>query len=203
MDHLVEGYRRFRSGAWIEHRARFDRLAEAGQSPQVMVIACSDSRADPQLIFDAAPGEIFSVRNVANLVPPYAPDAEYHGTSAALEFAVRALEVEDIVVMGHASCGGVRALLEGAPGSVTDFVAPWMSIAGPARERALIKADTPEARQRTCEHETVKISLANLMTFPWIAKRVEAGVLRLHGYYFAIATGVLSRLDGDGAFTPV
>jgi len=199
MDTLIDGYRRFRSNGWSRHRDLFDTLSQ-GQSPRTMVIACSDSRVDPQLIFDAAPGELFSVRNVANLVPPYAPDAAYHGTSAALEFAVRALRVSDIVVMGHAQCGGVRALLEGAPLDGLDFIAPWMEIAAPARAKALAADVEPVQRQECCEFETVKLSLKNLMTFPWVAERVQAGDLRLHGCYFAVATGKLLMLGADGEF---
>src|SRR3954447_11918827 len=137
MDDLIEGYRRFRTETWPQPRARFEALAALGQSPATMVIACSDSRVDPQMIFAAAPGELFVVRNVANLVPPYMPDAAFHGTSAALEFAVRVLRVKRVVVLGHAQCGGVQALLEGAPPEARDFVAGWMSIAERARQRVL------------------------------------------------------------------
>lgn len=203
MQDVIAGYRRFRADLWPRERARFEALAAMGQRPRTMVIACSDSRADPQMIFAAAPGELFVVRNVANLVPPYAPDAAYHGTSAALEFAVRVLGVEQIVVLGHALCGGVRALLEGAPAEAADFVAPWMRIAEPARARALLCDGPAEARQEACEHETVRLSLANLMTFPWVREAVEAGRLRLHGCHFGIASGTLSLLGEDGRFAPV
>jgi carbonic anhydrase len=204
MDRLIEGFRNFRENLWPENRALFRSLANRGQAPKVMVIACADSRVDPQLIFSAAPGEIFTVRNVANLVPPYAPNSDYHGTSAALEFAVRALEVEHIVVLGHADCGGVRALLRG-PNSLaaSDFVDSWMSIAAPARERALAKAGgNAEAAQHVCEHETVKVSLDNLLTFPWIRERVAGGKLQLHGCYFGIESGQLLLLDESGEFRP-
>ncbi|HVX66693.1 MAG TPA: carbonic anhydrase, partial [Bryobacteraceae bacterium] len=129
------------------------------------------------------------------------PDAAYHGTSAALEFGVRVLEVQHLLVLGHGSCGGARALLEGAPEKASEFVAPWMSIAAPARARALDGA-APEARQRTCEHEIVKVSLANLMTFPWIAQRAAAGKLALHGAWFDIHSGELLTLRPDGSFAP-
>lgn len=201
MDHLIEGYRRFRSSTWTREQKRFEALARDGQRPRVMIIACSDSRADPQMIFDAAPGELFVVRNVANLVPPYNPDSAYHGTSAAIEFGVKALKVEDVIVLGHALCGGVRALLEGGSGEETDFINPWMTIAATARERA-IEAAAPD-RQRVCEHETVRLSLANLAAFPWIRDAVAANTLRVHGYYFDIRSGVLMRLGADGAFAPV
>ena len=202
MEQLVEGYRRFRRDGWPERRRVFEALAADGQRPSALVIACVDSRVDPSAIFDAAPGLMLTVRNVANLVPPYAPDAAYHGTSAALEFAVRVLEVPDVVVLGHGQCSGIQALLCGAPDTAQDFVAPWMGIAAPARARAL-RCDTPEAQQQCLEHEGIKLSLANLMTFPWIAKRVGARQLRLHGAWFAIHTGVLMTLRADGSFTAV
>ena len=179
----------------------FERLARDGQAPKALVIACIDSRVDPAMIFDTAPGETLTVRNVANLVPPYAPDAAYHGTSAALEFGVRVLEAPHLMVLGHGVCGGVRALLDGAPDNAHEFVAPWMSIASPARVRAM-RCSSPEERQQCCEHEVIKVSLANLMTFPWIAKRVAAGKLELHGAWFDIHTGVLLTLQPDGSFAP-
>ena len=141
MQELLAGYRRFRAETWARERDRFEALAESGQRPRTMVVACSDSRVDPQMVFSAAPGELFVVRNVANLVPPYAPDADYHGTSAALEFGVRVLGVRHLIVLGHALCGGVQALLEGMPPGTEDFVAPWMGIAREAaRPRARMRA---------------------------------------------------------------
>ena len=134
MDRLLAGYRRFRTEVWPAERARYEALAR-GQRPETLVVACSDSRVDPQTVFGAAPGELFVVRNVAGLVPPYHPDAAYHGTSAALEYAVRVLGVARIVVLGHAQCGGVRAMVEGAPEEARDFVEPWMRIAEPVLRR--------------------------------------------------------------------
>lgn len=201
MDALIEGYRRFRAETWPEARARFEELAAQGQNPRAMVIACSDSRVDPQMIFSAGPGELFVLRNVANLVPPYMPDATFHGTSAAVEFAVRVLKVDRIVVMGHALCGGIRALLNGAPPEAQDFVAGWMTIAQKARAVAL-RCDTPEAQQEACEHEAVRISLANLMTFPWVAEAVREGRLTLHGTHFGVATGRLILVDPNGIARP-
>ncbi len=163
-------------------------------------MACVDSRVDPAMIFDAAPGEMLTVRNVANLVPPYAPDAAYHGTSAALEFGVRVMEVSHLIVMGHGLCGGVRALLEGAPVTGHEFVAPWMSIAAEARVSALA-LETAEERQRCCEFEAIKISLGNLRSFPWIAQREAAGKLALHGAWFDIHSGGLQLLQPDGSFS--
>jgi len=199
MDRLIEGYQRFRREGWPERRRLFESLAAEGQRPEALVIGCVDSRVDPSAIFDAAPGQILTVRNVANLVPPYAPDAAYHGTSAALEFAVRVLGVPHLVVLGHGQCSGIQALLRGAPEEAQDFVAPWMGIAAQGRARAL-QCDTPEAQQQCLEHEGIKLSLANLMTFPWIAERVGAGQLSLHGAWFAIHTGVLQVLQSDGTF---
>jgi carbonic anhydrase len=201
MHELIEGYRRFRSGTWQEERKRFEALSRIGQRPSALVIACSDSRADPQMVFNARPGELFVVRNVANIVPPYGPDDQPHGVSSAIEYAVRSLQIRDIVVLGHAMCGGVKALLEGAPVEASDFVGRWVRIAEPARQRAM--QAPPEERQTVCEHETVRLSLANLMTFPWIKDAVEAGHTTLHGCFFGIQSGVLERLEADGNFRPI
>ncbi len=201
MDELIAGYRRFRQENWPQLRQRFEALAEHGQHPHTMIIACSDSRVDPQMIFAAAPGELFVVRNVANLVPPYMPDAVFHGTSAAVEFGVRVLKVGHIVVLGHGLCGGIRALLEGTPPEARDFVAGWIEIARPIRARVL-SCEPVEARQELAEHEAVRLSLANLLTFPWVAEAVQAGRLRLHGAHFAVHTGKLVLLGEDGSFTP-
>ncbi len=200
MEHLLAGYRRFRQTGWPERRATFEALADHGQRPDVMVVACVDSRVDPAVIFDTAPGQLLTIRNVANLVPPYAPDAAYHGTSAALEFGVCVLRVSHLVVLGHGQCGGVRALLDGAPEGAGDFVANWMSIGEPARRHALLSP--PGDREQACELELVRVSLANLRSFPWIAERERAGTLALHGAWFAIRTGVLNVLQADGVFRP-
>jgi carbonic anhydrase len=201
MQKLLAGYQRFRANGWPEKRREFELLAENGQSPKALVVACIDSRVDPAMIFDAAPGEMLTVRNVASLVPPYAPDASYHGTSAALEFAVRVMEVRDVIVLGHGLCGGVQTLLEGTPDRANEFVAPWMSIARPACARAM-RFPPGEGRRLICEHEVIKVSLANLMTFPWIAERVAAEKLTLHGAWFDIRIGALMILQPDGAFAP-
>ena len=201
MDDLIAGYRRFRAGTWRNERSRFEELSRLGQRPRALVIACSDSRTDPQMVFNAAPGELFVIRNVANLAPPYGPDDKPHGISAAIEFAVRGLRVREIVVMGHAMCGGIQALLNGAPAEVSDFVGQWVRIAEPARMRAM-KAPA-ERRQEICEHEAVRFSLDNLMTFPWIEAAVTAGELKLYGCFFDIRSGVLERLGADGVFRPI
>ncbi|WP_118134869.1 carbonic anhydrase [Oceanicella sp. SM1341] len=199
MDRLVEGYRRFREGVWPEQRARYETLSEIGQSPEALVISCSDSRVDPATVFNARPGEIFVVRNVAGLVPPYEPDGRRHGTSAALEYAVRVLKVDRIVVLGHAQCGGVQGLVQGMPAEVSDFLETWMSTAS-----EVLKNSPPEGVDplEFYETEVVRVSLANLMTFPWVREAVEAGRLQLAGFRFGIAEGKLLRLV-DGAFVEV
>jgi carbonic anhydrase len=166
-----------------------------------MVIACSDSRVDPQTVFGAIPGELFVVRNVAGLVPPYTPDSGYHGTSAALEFAVRVLKVARIAVLGHAQCGGVLSMLEGTPGVARDFVEPWMRIAAPALQ-AVPRQLSRDDRLCACEMEVVRLALENLLTFPWISEAVDAGTLRLQGFRFDIRSGLLTTLV-DGRFVQV
>jgi carbonic anhydrase len=194
-DPLVEGYRRFRAQIWPGERARYEALANWGQSPDTMIIACSDSRVDPQTIFGAVPGEMFVLRNVAAIVPPYQPDAGgFHGSSAAIEFAVRVLKVERIVVLGHAQCGGVKAMAIGAPPQARDFVAAWVDIARPA----LGASGGPAKSLDDVEAGVVRVSLANLMTFPWVADAAAKGKLSLQGFRFDIHTGVLTRVLADG-----
>lgn len=205
---LLDGYRRFRTTGWARERARWSELAE-GQSPEVMVIACSDSRVDPATIFDANPGEMFVVRNVAALVPPYQPDSNYHGVSAALEFAVTQLKVREIVVIGHGFCGGCAAALtrqfDDARGGEGHFIAHWIDLLDPARDTVLAHHHGPLDRPafQEMELEGVKVSLANLRTFPWVAEREADGSLRLRGAYFAISDGILNLLDETaGTFAP-
>ena len=199
MDPLIEGYRKFRAETWPAERARYEALAHWGQSPETMVIACSDSRVDPQTVFSAVPGELFVLRNIAALVPLYTPDAGHHGTSAVLEFGVRVLKVARLVVLGHGQCGGVKAMAYGAPPQARDFVATWVEIGKPALAAA---GEAPEGRLARIEAEVVRLSLANLMTFPWIAEAVAAGRLTLQGYLFDVHTGVLASVGPDG-LTPV
>ena len=196
MKQLLEGYRRFRTDVWPEQRARYEALSARGQRPETLVIACSDSRVDPQTVFGAGPGELFVIRNVAALVPPYEPDAGYHGTSAALEFGVRVLKVSRIVVLAHAQCGGVQAMVEGAPPEARDFVTRWMEIAEPVMWPIPRPVPAAEAFARL-EAAVIDLSLKNLRTFPWIKSAVQAGKLDLHGFRFDIHTGGLSRLEGD------
>ena len=205
---LILGYRRFRQTGWNRERERWSELAE-GQSPNVMVIACSDSRVDPGEIFDARPGEMFVVRNVANLAPPYETTPGHHGVSAALEFAVTQLEVEEIIVLGHGSCGGCAAALtgqfDGAEHGAGHFIADWVDLLKPAREKVRGRYGelAPDAFLKM-EFEAVKLSLANLRTFPWISARERNGRLALHGCHFSIAEGRLYLLDEQrGEFAPV
>lgn len=196
MDRLIEGYRRFRREVWPAERARYEALAHLGQKPRYLVLACSDSRVDPATVFGAAPGEIFVVRNVAGLAPTYLPDGAAHGTSAALEYGVRVLEVKRLVVLGHARCGGVQAMVEGVPDEAQDFVAPWVAAAAPALAAVGDAHPGPERLSR-CEVEVVRLSLANLLTFPWVAERVADGRLGLAGFRFGIDKGLLERIEAD------
>jgi len=201
---FLEGYKTFRSNYYSQHRPMLERLMKAGQNPKAMMIACSDSRIDPSLKFGADPGDIFMVRNVANLVPPYHPDGDYHGTSAAVEFAVQVLKVENIIVMGHAKCGGIGALIRHEEEAATDFVAAWMKMVAPARDRAIAVAGSASEDdiQRLVEQEAVKESLTNLMTFPWVKEAVLGNTLTLHGWYFDLGTGTLHIMNHTGAFQP-
>lgn len=205
---LIEGYRRFRETAWPKERQRWSELAE-GQSPKVMVIACSDSRTDPAEIFDTKPGEIFVVRNVANLAPPYETTGSYHGVSAALEFAVTQLEVEEILVLGHESCGGCAAALSGqfeeASAGEGRFIASWVSMLHPARDRVRATHGSIDAQAALAmEWEAVKLSLSNLRSFPFIEEREQQGRLKLHGAHFSIAEGRLYVFDeAEDSFRPV
>jgi carbonic anhydrase len=203
---LLEGYRAFRDGQLRREQDRYRELGETGQSPEVMVIGCSDSRVSPEVIFDARPGELFVVRNVANIVPPYAPDGHAHGVSAALEFGVAALNVKHIVVLGHARCGGVKAFAEkAAPLSPGDFIGNWMRLMAPAADKAGPQRELswPDYLTRL-EQANVANSLDNLLTFPRLRKRVEQGQIALHGAYFGVATGQLSvRDEATGDFVQV
>src|SRR5580700_8452317 len=205
-ERLIDGYRAFRDGRLSREQDRYRELAEAGQSPEVMVIGCSDSRVSPEVIFDARPGELFVVRNVANIVPPYAPDGQAHGVSAALEFGVAALKVKHIVVLGHAHCGGVKAFAEKTePLSPGDFIGKWMRLMAPALHKIGPRgALSPQEYLARLEQANVANSLDNLMTFPRLGKLVERRQVAIHGAYFGVATGQLSvRDDTTGAFVPV
>ncbi|MBX6426056.1 MAG: carbonic anhydrase [Variibacter sp.] len=203
---LIDGYRTFRHTRLPIEQDRYRQLAETGQKPEIMVIGCCDSRVSPEVIFDARPGELFVMRNVANLVPPYSPTGLMHGVSAALEFAVQALKVKHIVVLGHARCGGVRAFAEpNAPLSPGDFIGKWMSLIAPAAETVGARGDRPLAAYLAeLEQASIINSLRNLMTFPFVRRLVDAGELKLHAAYFDVATGLMSVYDPrTGAFAPV
>ena len=200
-DELTEGYHRFRQNRWPTEHAEYEALVH-GQKPHTLVVACSDSRADPALIFDTAPGELFVVRNVANLVPPYQPDGKLHGVSAALEFGVNVLQVKRIVVMGHAYCGGVNAMLNGSPSNCQDFVAPWVAQGAPTVRRVVEEFPADQV-ERAAEEAVVRLSIDNLRTFPWIAEREAAGQLTLTGLHFGIADGMLRALTDKPRFEPL
>ena len=197
IDYLIAGFRAFRARYYEQRPERMRELSARGQSPAVMVIACSDSRLDPALLLGAEPGDLFMVRNVANLVPPYSPDSNYHGTSAALEFAVRDLHVGSIVVLGHSACGGIEALRQAHAGTLADreFISPWMEIAAAAC-RCEAGGGVPD--QQSVEHDGIRISLKNLRSFPWLDERVRAGELTLHGWWVDIATGSLCEIEPAG-----
>lgn len=196
---LLEGHRGFYERYLDSSFAEYRNEASQGQSPHTMIISCSDSRVSPSIITNSGLGELFQVRNVANLVPPYESDqSTHHGTSAALEFAVLSLQVQHIILLGHSSCGGIRALIEEAqtilsPEVECSFILPWMDIVRPAKEKTA--SLPPEKRQRACEEEAIKISLTNLLSFPWIATRVQQGTLALHGWHFDIPSGELTLYD--------
>ena len=209
-ERLTKGYRAFLAGRFAEERGRYQTLAGLGQAPSIMVIGCVDSRVSPEVIFDAAPGEILVARNVANLVPRYEPPNEedpshQHGTSAALEFAVRALKVRNIIVLGHAFCGGIKAFAsDTAPLTTSDFIGRWMSQIAPAAAAITAPKDDTEGYLRQLEFASVELSLRNLMTFPFVRKAVEAGELKLHGAYFGVASGkLLVRNEKTATFEPV
>ena len=208
MDKLIEGYRRFRSGYYEDNRQLFSTLAREGQSPTTLLIGCSDSRVDPAVIFSAKPGDMFVLRNVANLVPPYAPDNSLHGTSAAIEFAVRTLKVKHVIVMGHGGCGGIQAMFESQETDKLDFFAEWMSVAQVARDRALLRSLSSNASEadthRLCEQEVVAASMTNLMSFPWIREAVKQGQLDIHGLWFNVEDGKLFQLNPvSNSFEPI
>lgn len=207
LDKLLDGFRRFRKRYYVDEPDLYQQLITRGQSPMALVIACCDSRVHPALVMDTDPGDIFVVRNVANLVPPYIDDGKTHGTSAAIEFAVRHLRVHHIIVMGHSQCGGIRALMDSTGGGESRiFIDPWMAIMAPARLRVEREHGdaAPDEKYSLCERAAIDVSLANLRSFPFVREAVARGALHLHGWYFDIDHGILHSLDeSNGSFTPV
>ncbi|GAU82411.1 carbonic anhydrase [Bosea sp. BIWAKO-01] len=206
-DRLTEGYRAFLDERFSHEKSRYEELAETGQTPKIMLIGCCDSRVAPETIFDARPGEMFVVRNVANLVPPFSPDDQMHGTSAALEYGVQALKVEHIVVMGHGRCGGIRAFADDAQGPLSpgDFIGKWIALINPAAQRSGGRGrnEDLDGYVERLALASIQQSLDNLRTFPCISILEGKGRLKLHGAYFAVATGVLMVLDpATGQFLP-
>lgn len=206
LEKLIKGFKKFRA-SYFEDSDHYDHLIRNGQTPETLVIACSDSRNDPALMTQSKPGDIFVIRNVAAIVPPYQPDENYHGTSAAIEFAVKGLKVKNIIVLGHSSCGGVQALAGSAENlSDYEFIAPWINIGQEAKravESILPHAPRPIQLQ-ALEQAVILTSLNNLMTFPWIKESIKAGRLTIHGWYFDMSKGILLDYDfADGIFKKV
>ncbi len=196
--HLIQGFQRFREQHFEKHDTLYQQLVTEGQTPQVLVVACCDSRVDPALVFNCDPGDLFVIRNVANLVPPLEVHSGRHGTTAAIEYGVSTLGVKHIVVLGHAHCGGIDALVKtGGVGTPGSYIDDWMSLVESARAEVI--AEMPHApieeQERACEQRSILVSLENLKTFPWIRERVEDGSLVLHGWYFDIEHGQLLNYD--------
>ena len=201
---LVEGYQQFRAGDYVEQKALYEELGRHGQSPKVMLIGCADSRADPSDIFNAYPGKMFVARNVANVVPPADPTAGYHGTSAAIQYAVEVIGIEMLVIMGHESCGGIQGCIAGL-GQKKDagYIGSWVSLMDDVRERVLARNVPEEELQFEMELENIRQSLRNLMTFDFVKKAVNSGQLKLQGAYFSIIKARLLMSDNAGLFSEV
>lgn len=202
-ENLLKGFRQFQSEYFNKDKGLYNRLVKNGQNPEALVIACSDSRNDPALLTRSEPGDIFVVRNVAAIVPPYGPDGKYHGTSAAIEFAVKGLRVKNIVVLGHAQCGGVRQLATGGVDSQSfEFLDHWIAIGAAARDAVMAEmGDADEnLRLRALEQAVIMTSLNNLMTFPWIRADVESGHTTLHGWYFDMLEGKMLAFDFEKGY---
>lgn len=196
---MIHGFRHFRKAYFSDSTELYARLKH-GQMPDALMIACCDSRVDPAHVTGSGPGEMFVIRNVANLVPPYHPDSAFHGVSAAIEYAVCELEVRHIIVLGHSRCGGIHALMEAAEkGHSSAFLGRWLSLAEPAllRVREQLAGAPQELQQRACEETSILLSMENLMTFPWIRQRVEAGSLKIHGWYFHMDSGEMYDYDSE------
>lgn len=199
-DRLIAGYQRFRYGYYQQNKKLLLKLAQEGQSPKIAIVSCCDSRVDPSIILDCAPGDLFVIRNVANLVPPCESSDSFHGTSAALEFAVNGLEVESIIILGHTQCGGIEALIDNPPSSLPkSFISTWMKQLESVRNDILDddKFVSQEQRYHACEQLGISQSLNNLISFPWIRSRVNVGQLKLHGWYYDLNSAELFALQDD------
>lgn len=198
---LIDGYRRFRSTYFSEQAELFPKLSSQGQSPEILVVACCDARVDPAIVLGCAPGDLFVIRNVANIVPPYEAAGNYHGTSAALEFAIHCLPIRHIIVLGHAQCGGIHSLVNAKDPAAeqhhSEFIGSWMQIVADACQMAPMLQSEGDAPARACEKAAITISLKNLMSFSWIRSRVEAKTLQLHGWYFDLVDGSLSAYEPE------
>lgn len=199
-DKLIAGYQRFRDGYYQQNKERLLKLAQEGQFPKIAIVSCCDSRVDPTIIFDCEPGDLFVIRNVANLVPPCESSDSFHGTSAALEFAVNGLEIESIIVLGHTQCGGIKALMDNPQPSIPkSFISTWMKQLESVCNDILDDDNfaVQEQRYHACEQKGISQSLNNLMSFPWIRARVNEGKLRLHGWYYDLNSAELFALQDD------
>lgn len=200
IDRLIEGYREFHRTTFARRRRQYERLAERGQKPKILIISCSDSRVSPSVVFNTPPGAIFVARNIANIVPPHNPDGGTRSIGAAVEYAVKVLNVTDIVVKGHARCGGVHALIENGNGlPENDYLKPWVEVAAPARK--LLPPNFDELgeaeKRRVSEHAVIQNSIMNLSGYPWVRERMENGRLKIHGMHFDFEDGRLTRLDHE------
>ncbi|MEW9898693.1 carbonic anhydrase [Chitinivorax sp. PXF-14] len=207
LQRFIDGFCRFQQHFFEETPELFEQL-RGGQRPGTLLIGCCDSRVDPALLLGVDPGDIFTIRNIGNLVPPCVAGTRHQGVSAAIQFAVQQLEVERIIVLGHAQCGGIRALLENrySINGELDFIGRWMNIAASARDNVMstLADATPAERQRACEQASILVSLKNLQSFPWVAERVEKGLLTLHGWYFDLEAGaLLAYAPRSDSFLPV
>ncbi len=207
LDKLLEGFKQFKQRYYIAEPELYAKLVDRGQTPKILVIACCDSRVHPAQVLNTNPGEIFVVRNVANLVPPFEDDGKSHGTSAAIEYGVKHLKVEHIIVFGHGQCGGIKSLMAGGVGlEKGSFIDPWMSTAIPARGKILEEHSEKsfEEQCEICEQAVIEVSVMNLLSFPWIKSRVDAGKLDVHGWYFEIEKGILFELNQkEGSFSSI
>jgi len=207
LDKLVEGFKNFKQRYYIAEPELYEELVDRGQTPKTLVIACCDSRVHPAQVLNTSPGDIFVARNVANLVPPFEDDGKPHGTSAAIEYGVKHLKVEHIIVFGHGQCGGIKSLMAGGMGSKDDsFINPWMSTAVPSRDKIIENhaEKSFEEQCQICEQAVIEVSVNNLLSFPWIKTRVDTGKLNVHGWYFEIEKGILFELkQEDGSFSSI